>query len=174
MPFAGDAASLAGAVGFRVDERLCVEGNDPDPRTGDYPIVFRRSDATLRANAITNGRGQAERVDSIVSFTGSAFYFFSGRGDSLMVLAARHASAHAEGRVAVRRTRRPTSTAEAFFRAPHLSTGKGRVAMFGEAAMFTAQRKGAESVPMGMNAPEASQNPQFILNVLHWLVKVLP
>jgi len=27
---------------------------------------------------------------------------------------------------------------------------------------------------MGMNAPNAAQNPQFLLNVMHWLAGVLP
>ena len=47
--------------------------------------------------------------------------------------------------------------------------GKGRAAFFGEAAMFTAQSAGAERRPMGMNAPGAEQNAQFVLNLLHWL-----
>ena len=51
--------------------------------------------------------------------------------------------------------------------------GKGRVAVFGEAAMFSAQLAGPEKVPMGMNAPNATQNPQLLLNVLHWLTRVI-
>ena len=47
--------------------------------------------------------------------------------------------------------------------------GKGRVAVFGEAAMFSAQLAGPNRSPMGMNAPIAKQNPQFLLNILHWL-----
>ena len=47
--------------------------------------------------------------------------------------------------------------------------GKGRAAFFGEAAMFTAQVAGAERRPMGMNSPDAEQNAQFVLNLLHWL-----
>ena len=27
---------------------------------------------------------------------------------------------------------------------------------------------------MGMNDPDAAQNPQFVLNVLHWLSGLLP
>jgi hypothetical protein len=50
-----------------------------------------------------------------------------------------------------------------------LRVGRGRVAVFAEAAMFSAQHKGPERVAMGMNAPEASQNPQFVLNTLRWL-----
>jgi hypothetical protein len=53
-----------------------------------------------------------------------------------------------------------------------LRFGAGRVAAFGEAAMFTAQVD--EEGPMGMNHPEAPQNAQFVLNVLHWLTEVLP
>ncbi|MCA1635955.1 MAG: hypothetical protein LC802_20255 [Acidobacteria bacterium] len=48
-----------------------------------------------------------------------------------------------------------------------LRSGKGRVALFGEAAMFTAQLAGPNRVRFGMNAPEAPQNAQFLLNVLH-------
>ena len=55
-----------------------------------------------------------------------------------------------------------------------LRLGRGRVAVFGEAAMFSAQIKGAQQVPMGMNAPEAQQNPQFVLNILHWLAGLIP
>ena len=50
-----------------------------------------------------------------------------------------------------------------------LEVGKGRVAVFGEAAMFTAQLAGPQRQPMGMNAPGAEQNAQFLLNVMRWL-----
>jgi hypothetical protein len=49
-----------------------------------------------------------------------------------------------------------------------MKVGKGRVAVFGEAGMFTAQLTGKKGT-MGMNAPEAEQNPQLLLNVMHWL-----
>jgi hypothetical protein len=47
--------------------------------------------------------------------------------------------------------------------------GKGRIAVFGEAAMFTAQLAGATRAPVGMNAPEASQNARFVLRLMRWL-----
>ena len=50
----------------------------------------------------------------------------------------------------------------------------GRAAFFGEAAMFTAQVAGPDRIPIGMNAPQAEQNFQFVLNVMHWLSRVLP
>ena len=54
-----------------------------------------------------------------------------------------------------------------------MEVGKGRVAIFGEAAMFSAQLAGPEKVPMGMNNPVAKQNPQFLLNVMRWLSGLL-
>ena len=40
-------------------------------------------------------------------------------------------------------------------------------------AMFSAQLTGPEKAPMGMNAPVAKHNPQFLLNLMHWLAAVL-
>jgi hypothetical protein len=53
-----------------------------------------------------------------------------------------------------------------------MKVGRGRIAVFGEAAMFSAQLAGSENEPMGMNAPEAMQNHQLLLNVMHWLTRV--
>lgn len=47
--------------------------------------------------------------------------------------------------------------------------GQGRLAVLGEAAMFSAQLAGPNQRPMGMNMPEARENPRFALNVMHWL-----
>lgn len=46
--------------------------------------------------------------------------------------------------------------------------GKGRIAMFGEAAMFTAQQ-GRQARRFGLRHPEAQHNQQFLLNTMHWL-----
>jgi hypothetical protein len=47
--------------------------------------------------------------------------------------------------------------------------GEGRVAVFGEAAMFTAQLAGPQKIQVGMNSPEAPENARYLLNVMHWL-----
>ena len=52
--------------------------------------------------------------------------------------------------------------------------GLGRVAVFGEAGMFSAQLTGPEGSPKGFNHPAAPYNAQFALNVAHWLAGVLP
>jgi hypothetical protein len=50
--------------------------------------------------------------------------------------------------------------------------GKGRVAVFGEAAMFSAQLEGALRSPMGMNLPAAAENSRFLLNLMRWLARL--
>jgi hypothetical protein len=39
--------------------------------------------------------------------------------------------------------------------------------------MFSAQLAGPARAPMGMNHPLAKHNPQFVLNVMHWLSGML-
>ena len=51
--------------------------------------------------------------------------------------------------------------------------GRGKIVVFGEAALFSAQLQGAEKRKMGMNNPQALQNPQFLLNIIHWLDRKL-
>jgi hypothetical protein len=48
------------------------------------------------------------------------------------------------------------------------------MAVFGEAAMFSAQLAGPFQFRMGMNAPGAEQNHQLLLNVMHWLTREVP
>ncbi len=175
MPFAGAADSLASALGVYFANGFAIPPFGPDPRTGDYPIVFRRSDGGLGAHPITNGRTSAERVDSVVSFTGSAFRLRAG---SAMAAGLMRLPAETRVRLPVRAWQFTDSTAEirgdGMLQGAVFRQGRGRVAVFAEAAMFTAQIEGRERVPMGMNAPDAAQNAQFALNTLHWLAGLLP
>lgn len=125
---------------------------DPNDRSGR--LVFRRSDGTLTGHSITKG------IDQVATFAGTSFQVGTS-GEPLLVFGPavylregndpnpRSAAGHLQGAV--------------------LHFGKGRVAVFGEAAMFSAQITGPDRHPMGMNAPIAKQNPQFLLNVMHWL-----
>ena len=167
MPFAGAAARLASAFGIQFANGYALLGR-PDPRTGDYPITYRRSDSGLAEHPITAGHSSVEHIDSIVSFTGSAFRLTTRDGRAIMTLPK-------ETRLELPivawqfSDTTPRISGEGWLQGGTVDFGRGRVAVFGEAAMFSAQKKGPEQAPMGMNAPEAAQNPQFVLNVLHWL-----
>jgi hypothetical protein len=156
MPFPGAAEELAAVFGVRM-----LNGFAAPPGDVRGQITFTRAVGTLRDHPITRG------IDSVVSFTGQAFS--AERAAPLMVLP--------DSTVMLRPTvawQFTDSTrrvpAGGLLQGAVLEYGKGRVAVFGEAAMFSAQRAGPNRQPMGMNAPNARQNPQFLLNVVHWLV----
>jgi hypothetical protein len=164
MPFPGAVETLAAAFGIQM-----TDGFATDRRCEVDEIVFRRSDGSLAPHPITNGRSSLERVDSVRSFTGQAFRL-SGPGQPLLTLGA--------GSVVLLPTTAwrfsdstPRIPAEGMLQGAVLELGRGRVAVFGEAAMFSAQVSGPARRPMGMNAPHAGENPQFLLNLIHWLAE---
>jgi hypothetical protein len=166
QPFAGAADSLASTLGV-----FFANGFAMPPAGGKRPgeLVFRRGEGLVR-HAITDGASAAQRVDSVVSFTGSAFRLATSveRPGELMRL-----PAGTRVRMPVVAWQFSDSTPEfrgdGMLQGAVFQLGKGLVAVFGEAAMFSAQVTGPGRLPMGMNAPYAAGNPQFVLNTLHWL-----
>jgi hypothetical protein len=133
---------------------------------------FKRTDGTLMNHPIIRGRNPKERIDSVRTFTGQAFRA-TPNVRPLLVLAPEtvllfptQAWKFSEAT--------PHIAADQMLQGAVLTMGRGRVAAFGEAAMFSAQVSGPQRRPMGMNAANAPENPQFLLNVIHWLAGVLP
>ena len=164
MPFPGAAETLAAGFGVQM-----TDGFATDSSCTTDEIVFRRSDGSLADHPITNGTNRSERVDSVRTFTGQAFRL-TRPGRPLLTLGA--------GAVVLLPTTAwrfsdstPRIPAEGMLQGAVLSHGRGRVAMFGEAAMFSAQVSGPSRRPMGMNAPHAGENSRFLLNLMHWLAR---
>jgi hypothetical protein len=161
MPFPGAAGELASAFDFELRNGFARE---LDVRS---PMVFRRSDGSLADHAITRGSPGDERVDSVATFTGQAF---RAPETAHVLLTLGPGVVSLEPEVAWEFTDdTPTVDVGGWAQAAVVEVGAGRMAMFGEAAMFSAQRQG--TVAMGMNAPIAGQNPQFVLNVIRWLAQ---
>jgi hypothetical protein len=175
MPFAGAAAGLAAAFGIRFDNAFTideeVERAVGNPKAAvSHVTVFRRADGGLARHAITDGRGEGERVTAVATFGGHAFRADGGAAP-LLVLGPTAVSLLPE--VAWQfPPETPRRSASGWLQGAALRSGRGRVAVFAEAGLFGAQTSGAGE-PVGMNAPEAAQNPQFLLNLLHWLSGLL-
>lgn len=175
MPFAGAIADLARPFGvYWINGFAMPETANPGPG-GRGLITFRRSDRSLADLPLTNGRRPDERVDSVVSFTGSAFRLAAARPDSAWpVFTFRARTRVWMPRVALQFGDSVASLpGDGLLQGALLRYGRGRVAVFGEAAMFSAQIAGPRRTPMGMNAPFAPQNAQFTLNVAHWMSGLL-
>ena len=162
MPFPGAAESLAAQFGI-----LMGNGFALDAATESGQIRFSRTDNTLADHPITRGRNLSERIDSVVAFTGQAFRL-DGQGEALMRLQRNIVLLMPE--VAWQFSKlTPSLSASGMLQGAAIHFGKGRVAVFGEAAMFSAQISEPGHRPAGMNHPAAPQNAQFLLNVVHWL-----
>lgn len=158
MPFPGAAEKLGKAFGFEFGN-----GYASGPKDG----IFSKSKGLLREHAITTGRKKAESIDSVRTFTGQAFKAVDDV-EPLMVFGEGHFMRYPKtANQFDENTRR--EDVNGWLHAGVRKFGKGRVAVFGEAAMFTAQTSGETRKPMGMNAPGAEQNQQFCLNVMRWL-----
>ena len=169
MPLAGAAVELAAAFGVDFTDGFAFAGFDEEAR--NLPTIFRTEDQTLRPHVITTGRSNDESVASIRTFTGQAFQAPPAAAP-LLVLPSSFISLMPEKAWQFdSETRRfPVG---GWLQGAVMEVGSGRTAFFGEAAMFSAQVSGPRRNPMGMNAPMAEQNYQFVLNLMHWLSGVL-
>jgi hypothetical protein len=167
FPMPATAGKLAEAFGVRFHNGYAV-----DPQAPPGPLLYTRAGKSLADHPITRGRSEKEGVDSVATFTGSAFQIDGG--DPVLTFLGSEAISYtpkAFGRPPDNDT--PRIPIKGWHQGVVMNVGKGRVAIFGEAAMFSAQLAGPQKLPMGMNAPVAKQNPQFLLNVMHWLSVLL-
>lgn len=164
MPFPGATSVLADAFGVVFYNGFAMR---PDLKGG--MLSFNRASGSLADHVITRGRSDREAIESVMTFTGQAFRAVSGMQplmrmpDDWVVLMPSKAWQFDE--------RTPTVSARGLLQGAVMHHGDGRVAIFGEAAMFTAQTQTRDGRihRMGMNHPSAKENAQFVLNLLHWL-----
>jgi hypothetical protein len=164
MPFPGAASDLARAFGVEFSNGFAVSKATERPTT----FTFKEG-IGLEESAVTQGRGDQERVTEVATFVGSAF---KPPKDATPVLVFSANFLSLQPNKAWQFTEAtPKEPLEGWCQGAVIKNGNGRVAVFGEAAMFSAQLLGPEQDKMGMNAPEAKQNYQLLLNVMHWLTQ---
>ena len=161
MPFAGAAYGLGKAFGFEFLNGFAYTSEQAWP-----PSVFSQKDKTLIESHITNGNNKNEKIDSVATFTGSAF---KTPADVIPVLSFLDKNYSLQPDTAWRFNKDTRSLKlTGYYQGAVLKFGKGKVAIFGEAAMFTAQIVN-ENFKVGFNSADAPQNAQFTLNLIHWL-----
>ncbi|MFN0214124.1 MAG: hypothetical protein ACKVT2_07695 [Saprospiraceae bacterium] len=156
MPFAGAAQALAKSFGFEFSNCFAMDNRRRSLER------FYRSNQTLADNEITRG------VDTVITFTGSAFRIPKG---ATPILALKNYSILSPQVAWQFEENTPTIASEGLYQGAYLEYGEGKIVVMGEAAMFTAQLTGPNRVPVGLNRPEARQNAQLLLNIIHWLDK---
>jgi hypothetical protein len=166
-PYAHAAGPLLDALGLTF-----TDGYALDYQTWD-PLVFRRSDGTLEAHPITEGRGAGERVDSVATFDGDAFQA-TGRDVAPLLRFGEGIDSFQPDRLWAIGDSTPHIRIAGWLQGAAFTLGEGRVVVFGESGLAVAQLVGPNRQPRGMNAPVGRQNARFLLNTVHWLTRVLP
>ncbi len=159
MPLAGAAQDLGAAFGISFENGFAFRS---PPGTPSAPDLFTRENGGLVDDP------RIANVHQVRTFTGSAFTASGANVHPLIRLSA--AWTVLSPSVAWQfDAQTPRTSGEGKLQGALLEAGRGRVAVFGEAAMFTAQVAGAQQTPMGLPAPGAEENKQFALDILNWL-----
>lgn len=161
MPFAGASEELAKAFGFGFTNGFVFD------TLFNGTAYFNIKEKTLIESTITKGRDTTESVDEIVSFTGQAFTIPEDASPILMFDGKYVNLLPDTAWVFDENTKR--IDADGWSQGAYRKFGNGRIVVFGEAAMFTAQLAGPERIEVGMNSEIAPQNHQLLLNIIHWL-----
>lgn len=161
MPMGGAAADLAGAFGFKFTNGFAADTAKPGN------AYFYRRDNSLLSCSITNGRNANESVNKVVTFTGQAFKT-PAEATTILRFDKRYLLLETDTAwVFDSRTR--YTPIEGWAQGAYMKYGRGRLVMFGEAAMFTAQLAGPAKAKIGMNSDYAEENYKLLLNIIHWL-----
>lgn len=166
MPCGGSANSVASRFGFHLINGFAL-------RNDRQPEMFSKALGTLHANILTNTPGAT--VDSIRIWGGTGFTI----PKKATIISSLDAGYTIYTPVKVTDIEYPTADSVArisgkgFVNGAFMKYGKGRIVVFGDAAPFTAQLQGVGKDKRGMNHPDASQNVQLLLNIIHWLDRKL-
>lgn len=161
MPMAGAAADLAKKFGFEFTNGFVFDTINPGP------AYFSLKEKTLTESRITQGRNAEEGVEQIATFTGQAFKI---PDDATAILTFPENYVNMLPEKAWEFNDKTTKfNVEGWSQGAYKPHGKGKVVVFGEAAMFSAQWAGKAKRKMGMNNEVAPENYQLLLNIMHWL-----
>lgn len=161
MPMAGAAEELALAFKFEFTNGFVFD------TTSNGPAYFNLKEGTLIESIITMGRDTTESVEQIVTFTGQGFKIPTD-ANPILVFNENYVNMLPDT-AWVFQKETPKFNVEGWSQGAYKKYGKGKVVVFGEAAMFTAQLAGSEKRKAGMNTEIAKENYRLLLNIIHWL-----
>jgi hypothetical protein len=177
MPDPGPIRELAASFGLEVNDGYVMEGG---PGAGRRPTLFRMDAGTIVPDPLTLEMESDGAIQQIATFTGSAFRSLPGSGGPgvgghfrpLLVFGPGLESWMPEEYYGFT-DRTPRIDVEGWYQGGVSEWGRGRLAFFSEAAMFTAQVFENGAVRVGMNAPEAADNLRLLRRVMGWLAGVV-
>jgi hypothetical protein len=175
LPFSAAVDLLSKRLGVDLTKGHTVDKINNNQASGDETeLLFTRENHLLRDHAITRGRTSAERINQIITFSGTSIKGPIGSVPFLVLADTaidvlpppgfkQSTPEHSPDFKEVSASGRAQGVA--------IESGKGRVVVLGEAAMLTAQIT-PQGFRFGMNFP-GYDNRQLALNIMHWLSGLL-
>ena len=166
-PMGTAAKRLAARFGVDMSTGRTVDDPHSDWTSGSPSwLVFQRdTGATIGEHPITAGRDSSERVRRVVTFTGQSLGVPTGATALLKLAAGAQDVIEGRGVPAAGRAQ-----------AIAMRLGEGRLVVFGEAGLFTAQVASAPGMPprrFGFTWP-GNDDRQLVLNTVRWLAGAIP
>jgi len=163
MPWPGAAEDLASVFGFTF-----VNGFNIDIIN---PAYFWKANNTIVESVITQGRDSSETIYKIPRTEGQAFQI---PDDATPILQFDETCLILLPDTAwVFNNETPMKTVDGWSQGAFKKYGTGRVVVFGEASLFSAQIGQPGNRKMGMNSADAKDNYKLLLNSVHWLDGIL-
>jgi hypothetical protein len=158
MPHPGAAEDLARALGVIFYNGYAFNAD------GTKWMTFRKSDGGLEDHPVTKD------IPFVTTFSGQAFRLLSETDATPLFHLADDSYVLFPSDPQNLGDHEPRIQGVELLQGALVRYGSGRVAVFGEAALFTAQvqrQKGSQ--PAGMNHPDAPHNARFLLIIMGWL-----
>jgi hypothetical protein len=175
LPFSAAVSGLAKRFNVEITKGYTVDPINFDKESGDQTeLLFSRENGLLGEDAITQGRDATERLNRIITFSGTSL---KGPADSDVFLkladTAKDVLPPAPKKTKPEEALPDHQQVSASGRAQGLALrfGKGRVVVLAGAAMLTAQ-VAPRGFRFGMNV-SGLDNRQLALNIMHWLSGLL-
>lgn len=170
-PFSSAVAGLLQRFGVDVTRGYTIDTSHFDKESGDETeLAFTRQDGLLGEHPITQGRDQTERINRVITFSGTSVKGPKGSvpflklADTAMDVLPPDRKASSPDEPALDHKQ---VSAASRAQGVALEFGKGRVVVLSEAAALTAQ-VASRGFRFGMNVP-GIDNRQLALNIMHWL-----
>ncbi|MBD1584632.1 DUF4350 domain-containing protein [Pseudoalteromonas sp. S16_S37] len=160
IPFPKAAEQLASAFGFEFANGHVQE------------VTFSTQNNTLNHHTILDSTSRTGQITQVKSLGGDAFKAPEAainimqlpKGAKAVIPQRPFAVDEQTSRIAI----------EGWSQGAVLEVGKGRIAVFAEASMFTSQVYTPTGQTSGLVSPGAEQNERFLLNVMYWLANKGP
>jgi hypothetical protein len=166
MPFPKAADSLAAIFGFQFNNGYAKNIEDNNSK-----FVYTFTKKEMASHPALIGIRKIESISSIKTFTGQAF-LPPKNAKSILILPPKVMTLMPSKSWELNDDT-PKFSVSGWSQGATLDFQKGRIAVFGEAAMFTSQYVERENKTIdpwvGLKAKEAKYNEQFLLNIMHWL-----